>query len=61
MNDDASRAKQYRAKAEELRVLANYMSTEQTRKTCLELADDYLKMAARLERYIGQKPDSAPP
>ena len=61
MDHDASRATQYRAKAEELQRIALQVSSEQAKRTCFQLASDYLEMAERLERFIVQKSDRTSP
>jgi len=49
MEDDASRARAYRAKAEELQRLALQMSSKAAQKSFIKMADDYLLMARRLD------------
>ena len=53
MEDNASRAKRYRDKAEELQRLALQMSSNLSKQMFIEMATDYLHMAERLERIDG--------
>ena len=49
MDDDRQTADRYRARAEEIRVIASTMTHPKTRRSLLTVADDYLLMAATRE------------
>lgn len=54
MENDAARARRYRDKAEELQRLAFQMSSNEARQMFIEMAADYLEMAARIERLAAE-------
>ena len=45
MRDEATRKKRYRIRAEELRTIAQGIFDPNERKTLMDIADDYEKMA----------------
>jgi len=50
MDADAEMATRYRQRAEEVRVIAESMKRSDARKVLLGVADDYLRMAATMDR-----------
>ena len=57
--DWTERARHFRARAEELRTIAQDWVTHHATRTLTDLAAEYEEMAARLERAISdQKPDA---
>lgn len=54
-----SRAMYYREKAEKLQRLVPQMSSEEAKQSFIHMADDYLDMAAKLERLAVEKSDAS--
>lgn len=51
--DDEFRARHYRLRAEELRVIADEVLLKETNRTLLSLADSYEQMAVMVENGFG--------
>jgi hypothetical protein len=50
MDEDQAKADRYRQRAEEVRVIADGMSNPETYRTLMKVSEDYLDMAATMER-----------
>ncbi len=54
MNEDQAKADRYRHRAEEVRVIADGMSNPETYRALIKVSEDYLDMAATMERIAVQ-------
>jgi len=52
MDDDASRAKKYRERSAEIRVIAENVASDDSSRLLLKIAEDYDRIALDLEKWI---------